>query len=213
MTRTFNKLNGAVAAIAAAAMLAVVAFVVGVQPAFADDALQLQNKNGEVAQVSDAVTKFDVVKQDPDTQEQVKGAVLQIYAKDNPGVILDQWTTDGTTHHNSKQLDVNVHYILHEVSAPDGYATAADVEFYIDEIEGVGIHIVSGGSDQGGNAELKTASEVHLYDKKLDSSNQVTVTKSSAPKTGDMVMWIVVGAVAVCVVAGVVLFVARKRSK
>ena len=48
------------------------------------------------------------------------------------GNVIDSWVSDGTTHEISGILAAGAKYILHEVSAPDGYVVATDVEFIVD---------------------------------------------------------------------------------
>lgn len=219
MTKTLNKNLAAVLAVVVALLLSFVAVAATTQMAQAD-IITLKDSTGADAKFSDAVTKLDVAKLDPDTREYVKGAKLQIIEKDTNKVV-DEWTTDGSIHSNSKQLNVNTHYILRETTTPNGYETAKDTEFYIDETEGVGVHIVSGDS-----AELTQSYTINLYDKKKSTTNETTVTKttnntktnttssskSKLTQTGDMVMWVAGGVALVCVIAGCVLVVARKKS-
>lgn len=216
MTKTLNK-NLLVAFAAAVVLLLSLATVAATTQFAQADTLTLKNSSGVEAKVSDAVTKLDVAKLDPDTREYVKGAKIQIIEKDT-GTVVDEWTTEGSIHSNNKQLDVNVHYILRETTTPDGYETAKDTEFYIDETEGVGVHIVS-----GENAELTQSYTINLYDKKKSTTNETTVTKttnnnktasnkSSLTQTGDTAVWIVGGVALVLIVAAVVLLVARKKS-
>lgn len=221
MTKVFDKKLLAVLAVVCAFVLGLAA-VVGTAQLAQADTLTLKDSTGADAKVSDAVTKLDVAKLDPDTREFVKGAEIQIIEKDT-GTVVDKWTTADATHSNSKQLDVNKHYILRETTTPDGYETAKDTEFYIDETEGVGVHIVSGDS-----AELTQSYTINLYDKKKSTTTETVVTKTTdnsnktnnnkatttkaLSQTGDATMWVVGGIVLVVVIAGAVLVVARKKS-
>lgn len=216
MVKALNKTVAVLAVIAAAMALS---FAVALPRAYAaeDDAQTLDATDAGI-QVSDDVTRFDVAKLDPDTREYVKGATMQIIEKD-AGTVVDQWVSTDATHKNSKQLNVNTHYILREISAPDGYEKAKDTEFYIDQTEGVGVHIVS-----GDDAELTQSYVVNLYDKKADSESTTTVTKQGkdttttvtnkvvAPKTGDETpLWLVAGLVVVAAVAIIALQAAKRR--
>lgn len=58
----------------------------------------------------------------------LSGAVLQIK---QGNTVLDEWTTNGSTHTFSVAWDPNLTYTLHEVSAPSGYSVAADISFTI----------------------------------------------------------------------------------
>lgn len=57
----------------------------------------------------------------------VIGAVLQV--KDKSGNVIEEWTTDGTRHEMRAVLNPDETYILHEVSAPEGYFLSEDLEF------------------------------------------------------------------------------------
>ena len=58
----------------------------------------------------------------------LSGAVLQIK---QGNTVIDEWTTNGSTHTFSGTWDPNLTYTLHEVSAPSGYSVAADISFTI----------------------------------------------------------------------------------
>lgn len=58
----------------------------------------------------------------------LSGAVLQIK---QGNTVIDEWTTNGSTHTFSGAWDPNLTYTLHEVSAPSGYSVAADISFTI----------------------------------------------------------------------------------
>lgn len=197
--------------IALAAVMAIVAMSLGFAP-------QAQAKTLDASTagitVSDDITRLDVAKLDPDTREYVEGATMRIVEKDT-GSVVDEWVTGAETHHNAKLLNVNTHYLLQEISAPDGYTIAAETEFYVDETEGVGIHIVS-----GADAELTEGYKINLYDKKADTTNETVVTKTStkskvtkvkAPQTDDNApIAIVLIVVAVCIM-GILALQAIKR--
>lgn len=201
-----KKFNSKLVALAAVVMTFVLAMGMAT-PALAKNELDATDAG---LQVSDATTYIEVAKLDPDTQEYVKGATMQIIVKDT-GEVVDEWVSTDKNHKNSKGLNVNVHYILREISAPDGYEVAKDTEFYIDETEGVGIHIVSGDS-----AELTQSTTVKLYDKAIDTETETVVTKSNkkrAPQTGDSapVVAVAVG-ILVCLIAISVLQRIKKKS-
>ena len=108
--------------------------------------------------VADNITRLDVDKLEKGSRDPVKGAVLQVIKKET-GEVIDEWTTDGTTHEIARNvegihgaLDIDTVYILREVSVPDGYEKAKDVEFIIhsDNFNTSG-EILSGSED--GNAE------------------------------------------------------------
>lgn len=201
--------------IALAAVMAIVAMSLGFAP-------QAQAKTLDASTagitVSDDITRLDVAKLDPDTREYVEGATMRIVEKDT-GEVVDEWVTGSETHHNAKVLNVNVHYLLQEISAPDGYEVATETEFYVDETEGVGIHIVS-----GPDAELTESYKINLYDKKLDTTTETVVTKTTentttskvkAPKTGDETPFVPVLIVVLVAIAGIVALqiVKKKQAK
>lgn len=57
------------------------------------------------------------------------GARLQILDKN--GKVMDEWITDGKVHEIVAKLDVDERYVLHEVSAPEGYRVAKDISFTV----------------------------------------------------------------------------------
>ncbi len=166
--------------------------------------------------VSDAVTQFKMAKLDSSSHAYVKGAQMVIINKETQEVVAS-WTTGESAFELDKTLDVNVHYILREISAPDGYTVAKDTEFYVNESETEGITIVS-----GDDAELTASYTIALYDAAATTEQEITVvrpgdttgaTKQVAPKTGDETPLWAVGVIAVgmlVIAGGLELF---KRSR
>ena len=114
------------------------------------------------AGVSDEVTKIDVAKVDAGVKhEPVPGAQLQILDKES-GKVVYSWTSTDEAEQVHKVLNVNTAYILHEVSAPEGYETAPDTEFRIDDYGTVSFS--TGGTIEN-NAELTDKYSVNLYDR------------------------------------------------
>lgn len=74
----------------------------------------------EVHKVAVITTKVD------ENGNPLSGAVLQIL--DSEGNVVDEWTSDGTEH---ESLLPEGDYILHEVSAPEGYKLASDKAFTV----------------------------------------------------------------------------------
>lgn len=158
-----------------AAVLAVLALCLAVQPAWANKVLD------SAITVSDDITRIHVNKLDAQTHEFVPGAVMQIIEKDT-GSVVDEWTTDGTTHQNEKGLNVNVVYVLHEEQAPDGYAAVEDIEFMVNEMEGTGITILSDESDEW---ELTESYKVAVYDRSTAIIEQEQIEhRSSSSSAG-----------------------------
>lgn len=88
-----------------------------------------------------AITKIEVSKKDITNEEEIAGAFLTVYPKDDEGAIYASWVSgqdgvneDGTIKpHMIKGLEVGKTYILKEISSPHGYALAQDVEFTISD--------------------------------------------------------------------------------
>ncbi|MCI9129498.1 MAG: hypothetical protein HFJ65_04210 [Eggerthellaceae bacterium] len=171
--------------------------------------------------VYDAVTTLDFNKLDTRTHEWVEGAKLSILEKAT-GKLISSWTTGKGSHTISRQLDVDVEYILREDQAPDGYATAADVVFKLDQFGNV--EILSGG---GSNAEVQE-STLTMYDTMFDTENVIyrmnetlrevpSTDGSRLPQTGDdslgrIVAFTLLGVAALCLMT-VAAFALRRRRK
>lgn len=131
---------------------------------FADGSVTL--KNAEATAVSDdgyplivmvdEATKVRISKQDITTGEELPGADLQII--DKVGNVIEEWTSTNEPHYIEAKLIAGETYILREITAPDGYEIAEDVEFTV-------------------NAD-GSVTEVVMYDE------AIPVTKNT-PSTGD----------------------------
>ena len=93
------------------------------------------------AGVSDQVSELKVAKLDT-AGKYIKGAKLQIIEKATGNVVAEWNTSDGPQSFarwfdDAKTLPMNVdtYYILHEVSAPDGYQLADDILFMINKYD------------------------------------------------------------------------------
>lgn len=73
------------------------------------------------------ITQFDKV--DSETGKHVENAELAVIGKD--GIVIERWTSSSDPH-IIKRLVVGETYTLMEVKAPDGYITAAPVEFTVE---------------------------------------------------------------------------------
>lgn len=103
----------------------------------------------------------------------LSGAVLQIK---QGNTVLDEWTTNGSTHTFSGAWDPNLTYTLHEVSAPSGYSVAADISF---TINGSGVVMI--------NNVAQTNNTITMDD---DEAGSVTIHKQSAdPSTTNGNSW------------------------
>lgn len=87
----------------------------------------------DVHQGSLIVGKLSDIQEQPESGEIIwlPGAVMQV--QDLQGNTLDEWTTDSKQHTIEATLTPGESYILHEVSAPDGYCVAEDIQFTLDE--------------------------------------------------------------------------------
>jgi len=85
------------------------------------------------------IIKVEISKQDITNSEEIEGAHLTIFEKDNEGAIFDTWISgsDGKDKkgnfkpHLIKGLEAGKTYILREVSSPYGFAVSQDVEFTV----------------------------------------------------------------------------------
>ena len=78
--------------------------------------------------VDNKPTEIFVNKIDSTTKQMLKGAILQILDKDSN--IVDEWTSTDETHVINYLVE-NEQYILKEVSAPDGYEFAENINFTV----------------------------------------------------------------------------------
>ena len=85
-------------------------------------------ESNEVQQVvmNDDYTKTRFIKLATDTGEPLSGCVLQVLDKNRN--VVEQWTTDGSEHEIDYLVEGETYY-LHEVSAPNDYQKAEDIEF------------------------------------------------------------------------------------
>ncbi|NLQ13553.1 LPXTG cell wall anchor domain-containing protein [Olsenella sp. KGMB02461] len=165
--------------------------------------------------VYDEATTITFNKQETNTHNWVEGAKLQVVEKAT-GKVVEEWTTKASGEVLTAKLNVDTPYILHEVSAPDGYAVAKDVEFTIDSYGK--LSVTSGTED--GNASLNDTTVV-LFDRRLDVEeiNRITRTDEDndrttrIAKTGDTtnIAPIILGLVAAVFVGVTVLLVVKRK--
>ena len=93
------------------------------------------------AGVSDQVSELNISKLDT-AGKYVKGARLQIIEKATGKVVAEWNTSDGPMSFarwfdgaGTEPMNVDTYYILHEVSAPDGYQLADDIMFIINKYD------------------------------------------------------------------------------
>ncbi len=96
----------------------------------ADDQEFTVNEDGELQIVTmyDDHTKIYITKIDANTGNPLANAVLQILDGDT---VVEEWTSTTEVHKIEAKLTAGKSYVLHEVSAPDGYVKADDVEFTV----------------------------------------------------------------------------------
>ena len=110
--------------------------VIGVDATYQGQDINVINLDYEF---KNEITKVEVSKQDITNSEEIEGAHLTVFEKDNPEAVFDSWISgcdgkneDGTIKsHLMKGLEVGKTYILREEISPYGFALAQDVEFTI----------------------------------------------------------------------------------
>ena len=80
--------------------------------------------------MQDDYTKVEISKKDIVTSKELPGATLQVIEK-STGKVLEEWTSTAEPYKINK-LPIG-EYILREITAPDGYVRAEDVEFKVDK--------------------------------------------------------------------------------
>ena len=178
------------------AFAAVLACALLPQVARADEKKVLLDYRPQEHAVADRTVHFNVNKLDRDTREFVVGAHLQILDKESGAVVAD-WISDGSTQQTARELDIDHPYVLHEVSAPDGYALADDVEFVLRSVkfETKG-EVVSGATTADGqlNAEFASISgseenqafQISLFDQRVSGEQTVYKNRENpSPTTPD----------------------------
>ena len=149
--------------------------IVGMPIDLADIAKLLEMKSdGKVHALSLAYKEYiqyveEASKPDEAVPDELVGAVLQIIDKD--GKVIDEWTTTSEKRYLEGILTAGETYTLHEVSAPDGYVLADDIQFTVSEDGSVDsinmvddttkVHITK--TDISGDNEIPGAS-MKLYD-------------------------------------------------
>lgn len=111
--------------------------------------------------VNDAVTKLEIAKIDS-SGKYLPGAKMEICEAET-GKVVASWTSGKEAEPFARWLDkgeslnVGTYYVLHEVSAPEGYQLADDIVFAIGQYDS-GITVYKTGAD-GGFVEDKDATE------------------------------------------------------
>jgi len=84
--------------------------------------------NPIVTMIDDA-TLVKISKQDMTTGTELPGATLQVIDKD--GTVVEEWVSGTEPHYIEAKLIAGEKYTLREITAPDGYNTAEDIEFTV----------------------------------------------------------------------------------
>ena len=84
--------------------------------------------NPIVTMIDDA-TLVKISKQDMTTGTELAGATLQVIDKD--GTVVEEWVSCTEPHYIEAKLIAGESYTLREITAPDGYNTAEDIEFTV----------------------------------------------------------------------------------
>ncbi len=84
--------------------------------------------NPIVTMIDDA-TLVKISKQDMTTGTELAGATLQVIDKD--GNVIEEWVSANEPHYIEAKLIAGEKYTLREITAPDGYNTAEDIEFTV----------------------------------------------------------------------------------
>ena len=95
----------------------------------ADGSLTINNKTESKVVMKDAPISVTIRKVDSESGNNLAGASLKV--TDKNGNEIDSWTSDSNAHVIKGKLKAGQEYILHENSAPEGYETAADVHFTV----------------------------------------------------------------------------------
>ena len=85
-----------------------------------------------MVEMRDAPTSIQIEKRDKQTRERIGGALLQLF--DSNGATVDEWTSSKSEAHTiTGKLIVEETYTLHEAKAPNGYTSADDVTFTVQD--------------------------------------------------------------------------------
>ena len=97
----------------------------------AEDVEFTVNEDGTVTEVVmlDESTKVRISKQDATTGAELPGAKLQVIDAD--GNVIDEWVSTTEPHMIEAVLTADASYTLKEITAPDGYEVAEEVQFTV----------------------------------------------------------------------------------
>lgn len=148
--------------------------------------------------MKDAPTKIVVRKLD-DSNKPVSGAKLQILDKDKK--VIEEWTTDGKDHLIEAKLVVGETYTLHEVSAPEGYEVAKDIEFTVKDTS---------------EEQIVTMTDVYNGGSKISTPDQPTKSTTnqgggSTVQTGQGSTYLMIALAVLMLSAACIVFFRKKR--
>lgn len=143
----------------------------------------------DVVVMKDETTKVRISKRDITTDEELSGAKLIIIDED--GNTVEEWTSTNEAHYIEGKLIVGKTYTLREITAPDGYEIANDIQFTVNEDGSV--------------------TEVVMHDKKKPE------TPPSTPPTGNphtgVENGIMNGSLAMMAVCGSIIVVSKRKKE
>ena len=143
----------------------------------------------DVVVMKDETTKGRISKRDITTDEELPGAKLIIIDED--GNTVEEWVSTNEAHYIEGKLIVGKTYTLREITAPDGYEIASDIQFTVNEDGSV--------------------TEVVMYDEHTPTDTSHTVTPPVRnPHTGSAVQNTAFAGLAA---AGLLMVVSAVRKK
>lgn len=218
MMLTENRWQGRRLALITAIMAALVAALVLPARAFAVQDLYY-NPPESVNPVADNVTRLEMNKFEKGTDKALPGAKMVII-DEVTGEVVHSWTTGEGAEVIEKKLNVDTWYIMREVEAPAGYATAPDTRFILRSED---FNTVGEISNQHDDVEFSVISGagpeqafvINLYDRlEVEEERHVQrEVKRKLPQTSDLfdpTIALIVGAGGIAAV--VVGIIVRRRS-
>ena len=218
MMLTENRWQGRRLALITAIMAAIVAALVLPARAFAVQDLYY-NPPESVNPVADNVTRLEMNKFEKGTDKALPGAKMVII-DEATGEVVHSWTTGEGAEVIEKKLNVDTWYIMREVEAPAGYATAPDTRFILRSED---FNTVGEISNQHDDVEFSVISGagpeqafvINLYDRlEVEEERHVQrEVKRKLPQTSDLfdpTIALIVGAGGIAAV--VVGIIVRRRS-
>ena len=129
------------------------------------------------------IIKVEVSKQDITNSEEIEGAHLTVFEKDNEGAIFDTWVSgqdgkndDGTIKpHLIKGMEVGKTYVLRETSSPYGFALTQDVEFTIEDTSDIQSVVIK---DELVYGELEFNKFGEIFNQTITGQTEFGVTQS-----------------------------------